>query len=355
MAAFAEFDRLGPEAFHARYGYRAADTYTARYERREYPSKAIVGVAYGFQYPDQGPLTSDQFRGGKAAAAGHLARLGFVVDGVVIPDDHWTLEEVERIVERYFLMMRDQELGAYNRKAHLAAADAELPRRAGGGSIGRKLSNISAVLESLGLPTATGYGALPNIQTLLSAVIYDRLNAQEVATLDDVSVVAAAPSADLTAEVDPPTGRELSEVQAARAACKVDFAERDERNRNLGRAGEAWAMKVVQEELAQGGRVDLAERTIWVSDVVGDGLGYDIASFDLAGNPIRIEVKTTKGGRAAPFFVSANEVRASADEEEGYVLFRVFNFPKSPSFYRLLGPLETSCHLRPASFLGLPR
>src|SRR5690606_33035187 len=94
MAAFAEFDRLGPEAFHARYGYRAADTYTARYEGREYPSKAIVGVAYGFQYPDQGPLTSDQFSGGKAAAAGHLARLGFVVDGVVITDDHWTLEEV---------------------------------------------------------------------------------------------------------------------------------------------------------------------------------------------------------------------------------------------------------------------
>jgi len=96
---------------------RAADTYTARHEGREYPSKAIVGVAYGFQYPEQGPLTSGQFNGGKAAAAGHLARLGFVIDGVVIPDDHWTLGEVERIVERYFLMMRDQELGAYNRKA----------------------------------------------------------------------------------------------------------------------------------------------------------------------------------------------------------------------------------------------
>lgn len=114
-------------------------------------------------------------------------------------------------------------------------------------------------------------------------------------------------------------------------------------------------MKVIQQELAQGGRTDLAERTVWVSDVVGDGLGYDIASFDLAGNPIRIEVKTTKGGRAAPFFVSANEVRASADEEEGYVLFRVFNFPKAPSFYRLSGPLEIACHLRPASFLAQPR
>lgn len=355
MAAFAEFDRLGSEAFHTRYGYRAADTYTARYEGREYPSKAIVGVAYGFQYPDQGPLTSDQFSGGKAAAAGHLARLGFVVDGIVIPDDHWTLEEVEGIVERYLLMMRDQELGVYDRKAHLAAADAELPRRAGSGSIGRKLSNITHVLEAMGLPTATGYGALPNIQTLLSAVIYDRLNEDVPGEFDAIVRDGAALEADLSVEVDPPTGRELAEVQAARTACKVDFAERDQRNRSLGRAGEVWAMAIIREELTRGGRADLAERTVWVSDVVGDGLGYDIASFDLAGKPIRIEVKTTKGGRTAPFFVSANEVRASSDEEEGYVLFRVFHFPKAPNFYRLSGPLEASCHLRPASFLGLPK
>lgn len=355
MAAFAEFDRLGPEAFHARYGYRAADTYIVRHDGREYPSKAIVGVAYGFQYPDQGPLTSEQFSGGKAAAAGHLARLGFPVDGVVVPDDHWTVDEVERIVERYFLMMRDQEAGAYDRKAHLAAADAELPRRAGSGSIGRKLSNISAVLESMGLPTATGYGALPNVQTLLSAVIYDRLNREEAGGLDGLPRGISAPEADLTAEVDPPTGRELSEVQAARTACKVDFAERDQRNRSLGRAGEAWAMKVIQEELTQGGRADLAERTVWISDVVGDGLGYDIATFDLDGEPIRVEVKTTKGGRSAPFFVSANEVRASSAEDEAYVLFRVFNFPKAPGFYRLTGSLEATCQLRPASFVGLPK
>ena len=81
--------------FLERHGYGEADTYVMRHEGRLYASKAIVGVAYGYQYPELGALTHDQFSGGKAGAARHLSMLGFEVDGITKDPDDWTLEEVE--------------------------------------------------------------------------------------------------------------------------------------------------------------------------------------------------------------------------------------------------------------------
>ncbi|HCF55246.1 MAG TPA: DUF3883 domain-containing protein [Bacillus sp. (in: Bacteria)] len=45
--------------------------------------------------------------------------------------------------------------------------------------------------------------------------------------------------------------------------------------------------------------------------VEGDGVGFDISSFDLDDNPKYIEVKTTSGGKRTPFMISANEVAFS--------------------------------------------
>ncbi|HDR4901647.1 DUF3883 domain-containing protein [Bacillus wiedmannii] len=45
--------------------------------------------------------------------------------------------------------------------------------------------------------------------------------------------------------------------------------------------------------------------------VEGDGVGFDISSFDLDDNPKYIEVKTTSGGKGTPFMISANEVAFS--------------------------------------------
>lgn len=83
VAAIRLYDELGRDAFLDRYHFGAAHSYVLAYNGRDYDSKAIAAVAYGLQYPVEGPLTSDRCNGGvgPAGAATVLRRLGFVVDG----------------------------------------------------------------------------------------------------------------------------------------------------------------------------------------------------------------------------------------------------------------------------------
>lgn len=79
VRAIEEFDRLGREAFLRKYGFRAARSYMLRHEGRDYDSKAIVGAAYGLQFPDRGPLAWNAFSGGEQMVQATLNRLGFEV------------------------------------------------------------------------------------------------------------------------------------------------------------------------------------------------------------------------------------------------------------------------------------
>jgi hypothetical protein len=351
LQAVDEYGRDEP-GFLERYGYGEADTYILRHDGRVYASKAIVGVAYGYQYPDQGPLRHDQFSGGKAGAARHLSMLGFEVDGISKDPDDWTLEEVQAAVSEYFRLYRAQLDGDYSRKRDFKQALAAIPSR-NESAVSRKFSNISAILVESQLPIIQGFTALGNKQTLLSAVLYDWV--RDHPDIFDRSVATVSPPANLVGvEVEPPSVIRVSRAKKERRAARVDFAARDERNRHLGRAGEQWALQVLKLELVTSGRSDLADRVVWVSDAEGDGLGYDIRSFSSTGEPRFIEVKTTNGGQAAPFIVTENEVRAS-EEEVGYVLMRVFSFNQNARFYRLHGPLTQSCALTPVMFSALPK
>ena len=62
-------------------------------------------------------------------------------------------------------------------------------------------------------------------------------------------------------------------------ARKFDVAERDERNKALGHAGEERVLLYVRSALRSAGRDDLERKVRWVSEEDGDGVGYDIASF----------------------------------------------------------------------------
>lgn len=352
LRAVDEYSRDEP-GFLERYGYGEADTYVMRYDGRPYASKAIVGVAYGYQYPEQGPLTHDQFSGGKAGAARHLSMLGFEVDGITRDSEDWTLEEVQMAVSEYFRLYRAQIDGDYVRKRDFRRSLAAIPSR-NESAVSRKFSNISAILEEAQLPIVQGFTGLGNKQTLLSAVLYDWVR-DHPDVFDHPLASVPLPALDLAGvEVEPPSVIRVSRAKKERKAARVDFAAQDERNRILGRAGEQWALQVLKFELTVAGRADLADRVVWVSDTHGDGLGYDIGSFSADGEPQFIEIKTTNGGQAAPFIVTENEVRAS-EEEAGYVLMRIFNFSQNARFYRLHGPLTQSCALTPIVFSALPK
>jgi hypothetical protein len=77
--AIEEFDRLGRDAFLEKYGFGKARAYFLVEDGRHYDSKAIVGAAYGFQFPDRGPLRAREFSGGEATVRARLEELGFEV------------------------------------------------------------------------------------------------------------------------------------------------------------------------------------------------------------------------------------------------------------------------------------
>lgn len=49
LQAIQEFDSLGEQTFLERYGFKDARGYWLKHQGKLYPSKAIVGAAYGFQ------------------------------------------------------------------------------------------------------------------------------------------------------------------------------------------------------------------------------------------------------------------------------------------------------------------
>ena len=61
--AMAEFDRLGREAFLARYGYGEARGYFLVHDGLRYDSKDTVGVADGYDRPDEDRLRAHKFSG----------------------------------------------------------------------------------------------------------------------------------------------------------------------------------------------------------------------------------------------------------------------------------------------------
>ena len=79
LSALAEFDRLGRDAFLKKFGFARARNYFLSHHGKTYDSKAIVGVAYGYEHPAEGPLKAEDFSGGEATVKAVLERLGFEV------------------------------------------------------------------------------------------------------------------------------------------------------------------------------------------------------------------------------------------------------------------------------------
>jgi hypothetical protein len=77
--ALEEFEQLGRSAFLTKYGFGQAREYFVRSDGKMYDSKAVVGAAYGYQYPDRGPLKAIDFSGGEATVQAKLEELGFEV------------------------------------------------------------------------------------------------------------------------------------------------------------------------------------------------------------------------------------------------------------------------------------
>jgi hypothetical protein len=89
LAAVAEFDHLGREAFLRKYGFAEARQFFLVLDGRLYDSKAICGAAHRFASPSAGALSARLFSGGDATVARTLSKLGFDVEKGKRPPKTW--------------------------------------------------------------------------------------------------------------------------------------------------------------------------------------------------------------------------------------------------------------------------
>ncbi len=111
-----------------------------------------------------------------------------------------------------------------------------------------------------------------------------------------------------------------------------NYLEIEARNHSLGRVGELFVLAFEHHRLRDAGQKRLADRVEHVAATKGDGLGYDVLSFEASGRERLIEVKTTPFGAMTPFYVTSNEVNVSEAHAAEYQLYRVFRFDHARLF-----------------------
>jgi hypothetical protein len=278
----------------------------------------------------------------------------------------WSRQEVEAAAADYFEMLA-MELArvSYNKAEHNRNLQRLLPQRSRG-SIERKHQNISAVLIEFGYPYVDGYKPLGNYQELLREVVNERLTeATQLHRAAEESVgrpIIEVPTVqDILSILVPPPVREKEDSifrevnNTLRKPVRRNYLEVEARNRSLAGAGEAFVLQFERERLWRLGKKTLADRIEHVSQTQGDGLGYDILSFEENGRERLIEVKTTRFGSLTPFFATRNEVNVSETRDSEYQLYRLFKFSEQPRLFVLGGSLRRSCDLDPSQFSALPK
>lgn len=126
----------------------------------------------------------------------------------------------------------------------------------------------------------------------------------------------------------------------------INYIQNNIENKRIGDLGELWIINIERQKLINANKPKLAKKVKHVAKDKGDGLGYDILSFDLNGNEIFIEVKTTKGKVNSTFYITRNELERSKIERDNFYLYRVFNFNEQTDIAELLiinGDLTNLC------------
>lgn len=270
----------------------------------------------------------------------------------------WSVEEVEAIVADHLHMLTLELAGqSFNKTEHRRQLQAKLNGRSDA-SIEFKHCNISAVLVHLGLPYIRGYQPRSNYQALLFEVVSDQLKHRPLldqAALAVVQLPAIAPTTvDFRNTKVLPPQRQLKVTDRIPAwmvqPVKRDYLQREAANQSLGIAGEEFVLEFERWRLDVMGYPKLASQVEHVSKTRGDGLGYDIRSFESDGKERFIEVKTTSFGKETPFFITQNELKFSSFASQQFYLYRLFEFRKQPRLFDLAGEISNHCLLDPVTY-----
>jgi len=270
------------------------------------------------------------------------------------------VKERSEALDLYFKMYESEKRGEPYTRSRLYQAFVERNPHRTTKALEYKLQNISACLVEMGFAPLRGMAPAFNYQRSLLPEAAARIEPLQRLVIESAAEDPPVPgSADRASIVPPPLLKRSNWTELARVepiARKIDFVGREQSNRRLGLAGEKWVVELEQKMLRDAGKFSLANEVRHVSVEEGDGLGYDIRSFDPATGADRlIEVKTTRSGIWMPFVLTRNELQVSEEKADRFFLYRVHDFGKRTRVYMLSGALESGCDLTPLSFRALPK
>lgn len=137
---------------------------------------------------------------------------------------------------------------------------------------------------------------------------------------------------------------------------KLDYLSINRKKIQNGDYGEEIVLAMEKQKLIELGRPDLANKVQHSSKEIGDGLGYDIQSFDKNGNSIYIEVKSTDKNNDRKFNITCNELAASKKFGIRYRLYRLYNINKEQvDYYIISGDLRNQLTLMATSYRAEPK
>lgn len=142
---------------------------------------------------------------------------------------------------------------------------------------------------------------------------------------------------------------EFPDFEKKFTAVDIDFLRQSKDQKDLGDAGEALVKDYEIRLLMEAGRNEEADNV----EIVKDGVGYDVRSFDMFGNPKFIEVKTTTGDKHNTFHLSDNEFEFMKLNVGQYCIYRVYNYDKDNNFgefFEMVGNVEDQLLMKPSNY-----
>jgi len=135
----------------------------------------------------------------------------------------------------------------------------------------------------------------------------------------------------------------------------IDHIKDNEEKTLRGKLAEEIILNNEVEKLADYNRINGSNlEPIWRSVTEGDGLGYDILSYDQNGEEIYIEVKSTTGSKNEPFYLTANELERIRQDDSKYFIYRVYELnveQMTASYYILHSHIQDLLNFEPSVYL----
>jgi hypothetical protein len=417
IAAIAEYTSLGKMQFLKQYGYQDARRYFLLFQNQEFPSKAIAGVAYKYVNSGNKALTYDDFSGGMDTVVKKLSDLGFyiidknkddtahqktlirykdysreMVHDIFSPETRftpqtgtWGIHGIIPVPDQdgdfVFFVTLGQQQGEHIFDEGITDNGVlswqSQPRQSLKNSQIQQFinhdelkNNIYLFFRTSGRKNYTYFGKIKYLShdkdrefpVYFQWQILDWEPGDNPEKIGLKLQITTNKEKDISPVkinylefVDPPKNlkREGISTPTFKSKKNPDYSERDARNRALGFNGEMLVLKTEKEALINCGKLELAEKIRHISEILGDGTGFDIESFTQEGVVKYIEVKTTTGSMLTPFFMSSNEKAFAELKQENYYLYRVFDYDttnNSGKYYILHGDLENTLNFSPTQY-----